>query len=163
MGEIDKEIVKFLVESGIDFVCSVPCMLLKGILEEIEKTNLRHVRVNREEEGVGVCAGAYLAGKKPALVIQNSGLGNSINALLSLTKFYRLGLFILMSHRGDKYEKIKAQVPMGEATPKLLKLLNIEYAKVTEPNQLFLIKNLVKKAFKEEDIKAVLLSRSLWL
>ncbi len=55
---------------------------------------VQHIQVCREEEGVGIAAGAALAGKKPLLLMQNSGLGNTINALMSLTRLYRLPLFI---------------------------------------------------------------------
>ncbi|MCK4652782.1 MAG: sulfopyruvate decarboxylase subunit alpha, partial [Methanosarcinales archaeon] len=67
-----------LKNAGIDFVASVPCVNLIELLDEIEcDEGIVHVPVTREEEGIGVCAGAYLGGKNPAMVMQNSGLGNS--------------------------------------------------------------------------------------
>lgn len=83
--------------------------------------------VTREEEGVGVAAGAYLGGKTPALIIQNSGLGNSINALASLNKVFKIPLLILVAQRGGKAETIPAQIPMGEATPRLLDAIDIPH------------------------------------
>ena len=75
-----------LKDAGIDFIVSVPCANLSKILEMIDKDeDIIHIPVTREEEGIGICAGAYLGGKKPAILMQNSGLGNSINALKSLT------------------------------------------------------------------------------
>src|SRR5208282_10079 len=111
---VDASIVKALVNSGTNFVCSVPCSLLSGVLDELSKgrTMITHVPVTREEEGVGICAGAFLGGGRPALLMQNSGLGNSLNALLSLTSFYELGLFLLIGFRGRvAEERIRAQVP----------------------------------------------------
>ena len=58
----------------------------------IDDGPIRHVPVTREEEGVGIAAGAALAGGKPLLLMQNSGLGNCVNALASLTGLYELPL-----------------------------------------------------------------------
>ena len=49
---------------------------------------------------MGICAGAALAGRRPALFVQSSGIGNMINALLSLTQFYELPLALFVSRRG---------------------------------------------------------------
>ena len=117
-----------LENAGINFVVSVPCVNLIELLNEIEcDERITHVPVTREEEGIGVCAGAYLGGKNPAIVMQNSGLGNSINALASLDLLYRIPLLMIISHRGDLGEQISAQVPMGQLTPKILDALGIPW------------------------------------
>ena len=117
-----------LKNAGIDFVASVPCVNLIELLDEIEcDEGIIHVPVTREEEGIGVCAGAYLGGKNPAMVMQNSGLGNSINALTSLDLLYRIPLLMIISHRGDLGERISAQVPMGQLTPGLLDALGVPW------------------------------------
>jgi len=57
-----------MLEAGIDFVATLPDWNLARLIERIEKEpSWKHVRLCREEEGIGICAGAYLAGKKPAL------------------------------------------------------------------------------------------------
>ncbi len=117
-----------LKKAGIDFVASVPCVNLKELLDEIEgDEEIIHIPVTREEEGIGVCAGAYLGGKNPAMVMQNSGLGNSAGALASLDLLYRIPLLMIISHRGDLGERISAQVPMGQLTPRLLDDLGIPW------------------------------------
>ena len=71
-----------LKDAGIDFIASVPCTGISEILARIdEDPEITHVQATREDEGIGICAGAYLGGKKPAIIMQTSGLGNSINAL----------------------------------------------------------------------------------
>jgi len=112
---IEDAIVDIMLAEGIDFVCSVPCNMLAGVLKRIEQAPVLHVPVTREEEGVGIAAGASLGGKRPALLMQNSGLGNSLNALLSLTKLYSLPLPLIISQRGGKGEKVIAQMPTGKA------------------------------------------------
>jgi sulfopyruvate decarboxylase subunit alpha len=80
-----KSIFRGLKRGGIDFITSVPCVKLGPLLTLVaEDPDMMHVPVTREEEGVAVCAGAYMGGKRPALMMQNSGLGNLINVLASL-------------------------------------------------------------------------------
>jgi len=88
---LEKELISILRENGIDFTASLPCEKFKSLLGMIGKSFF-HVPLTREEEGVGICAGAALSGRKPAIFVQSSGVGNMINALLSLTDFYRLPL-----------------------------------------------------------------------
>lgn len=117
-------------DAGVDFIVSVPCVNLTKILNMIdEDDDIIHVPVTREEEGIGICAGAYLGGKKPAILMQNSGLGNSINALKSLTQLYEMPLLMVMSHRGTEGETICGQVPMGESTPLILEAMDFKFFK----------------------------------
>ncbi len=161
-SSIDDEIVNILVTEGITLICSVPCQLLAGILNRLAHTSLLHIPVTREEEGVGIAAGAALGGKKPALLIQNSGLGNSLNALMSLTKLYRLPLPLIISQRGGKGEKVIAQMPMGKATPNFLKAARIDYVRIKRRDDLIKMKRMIRKAFSNNRVTAVLLLRKLW-
>ena len=123
-----------LKDTGIDFIVSVPCVNLSKLLNMIdEDEEIIHVPVTREEEGIGICAGAYLGGKKPAILMQNSGLGNSINALKSLTELYKFPLLMIMSHRGTEGENICGQVPMGESTPRILEAMDFKFFKPADP------------------------------
>lgn len=123
-----------LKDAGIDFIVSVPCVNLSKLLNMIDEDGeIIHVPVTREEEGIGICAGAYLGGMKPAILMQNSGLGNSINGLKSLTELYEFPLLMIMSHRGTEGENICGQVPMGESTPLLLKAMDYKFFKPARP------------------------------
>lgn len=66
-----------------------------------------------------------MGGKRPAILMQNSGLGNSINALASLNQLYCIPLLMIMSHRGSAGEKISGQIPMGRLTRPLLAAMEI--------------------------------------
>lgn len=116
-----------LKDAGIDFIVSVPCVNLSKLLNLIDDDEITHVPVTREEEGIGICAGAYMGGCKPAILMQNSGLGNSINALKSLTELYEFPLIMVMSHRGTEGESICGQVPMGQATTRLLSAMDFNF------------------------------------
>ena len=159
---IDKKIVEIFMKEGIEPVLSVPCNLLAGILRGIERTPIRHIPVCREEEGIGIAAGAALAGEKPLLLMQNSGLGNSINALMSLTRLYKLPLFLLMSHRGGSGEKISAQIPMGAAAPDLLRTLGINFITIKTAHDLQGLQKLIRKTYALQEINAAFLARELW-
>ncbi|HUI39518.1 MAG TPA: sulfopyruvate decarboxylase subunit alpha [Methanothrix sp.] len=115
-----------LKRAGIDFAASVPCVNLQKLLNLVgEDPEIIHVPVTREEEGVGLCAGAWMGGQGPALLMQNSGLGNSINALASLDLLYRIPLLMIISHRGCEGEQLVGQMPMGRLTPGLLDVMQI--------------------------------------
>lgn len=125
-----------LKKAGINFIVSVPCANLKKLLNMIdEDKDIRHVPVTREEEGFGICAGAYMGGMKPAILMQNSGLGNSVNVLASLNKLYNFPILMIISHRGTFGEGVYGQIPMSKATTKVLDSLDITYHKVENPDE----------------------------
>lgn len=115
-------------DAGIDFAVSVPCVNLRTVLEMVDADPaIMHVPVTREEEGFGVAAGAHMAGKTTAILMQNSGLGNSVNVLASLYSLYHIPITIIVSHRGTEGEFMEAQVPMGRATGDILRILEIPF------------------------------------
>lgn len=123
-----------LKDAGIDFIVSVPCANLSKLLDMIDDDpEITHIPVTREEEGIGICAGAYMGGKRTAILMQNSGLGNSINALKSLMELYEFPLLMIMSHRGTEGENICGQVPMGESTPLILEAMDFKFFKPATP------------------------------
>jgi sulfopyruvate decarboxylase subunit alpha len=116
---VDFKLYQTIKNSGIDLILSLPCVMIKNLLTLIdEKKEIPNIPITREEEGVGIAAGAYLGGRTPALLIQNSGIGNSINAIKSLLQLYKIPIIFIMSHRGAEGEQIIAQVPKGQLTPK---------------------------------------------
>ena len=125
-----------LKESGIDLIVSLPCVNLGKIMEMVEcDSEIIHIPVTREEEGFGICAGAFMGGKKAGILMQNSGLGNSVNALASLFELYKIPVLMIMSHRGTEGEFMSAQIPMGTATPKVLDALGIQYFNPKTPEE----------------------------
>lgn len=163
--QISKELLKVLKSNGADFFISVPCKLLKEIILLLEKDKtITYLPVTREEEGVGVAVGAYLAGKTPVILMQNSGVGNSINAIASLANYYSIPLLFLISHRGTQGEKIAAQFPMGKAVPQLLKTIKMSISKFDQANQESFVQigKIVKKIKKQKCSSAILLPFSFW-
>jgi len=125
-----KHVADVLRRNGLRMFATVPDYIVSHVLEELwADGECRVVTVTREEEGVGLLAGAWLAGRRGALLMQNSGLGNCVNALGSLSVASQIPLVLVISHRGDLGEFNPAQVPMGRATGPILDALGIRYIK----------------------------------
>jgi sulfopyruvate decarboxylase subunit alpha len=89
--------------------------------------DVRRTLATREEEAFGIAAGAYLAGARPTVMLQSSGLGNSVNALASLLVAYQIPALVVISMRGDAGEWNAAQIPMGRAVAPILDALGIPH------------------------------------
>ena len=103
--------------AGSRDVVYVPDNPLSHVLRVFEH-QFRDVRLTlatREEEAFGIAAGLYLGGRLPTVMLQSSGLGNSLNALTSLLMPYQIPVLMVVSMRGDHGEWNAAQVPMGRA------------------------------------------------
>jgi sulfopyruvate decarboxylase subunit alpha len=95
-------IVAGLKKAGIDFVATLPDEKMLEVIRAVEKdTELKHVPLCREEEGVGICAGAYLAGRKTAIIMQNAGFLNSCNALTTTSLQLQIPILMLIYYAGD--------------------------------------------------------------
>ena len=91
-----------LKKAGIDFVASLPDEKMLELIRALERdTELKHVPLCREEEGIGICAGAYLAGKKTAIIMQNAGFLNSCNALTTTSLQFQIPILMLIYYAGD--------------------------------------------------------------
>jgi len=103
--------------AGSRHVVYVPDNPLSHVLEILGRDypDVRTTLATREEEAFGIAAGLYLGGRRPTVMLQSSGLGNSINALTSLLVPYQIPMLIIVSMRGDAGEWNAAQVPMGRA------------------------------------------------
>jgi sulfopyruvate decarboxylase subunit alpha len=85
------------------------------------------VRLAKEEEGVGISAGAHLAGVRSAMLMQNHGFLASINGIVSCAQLYRIPLLMLISFRGEFGERDPWQTEGGAVTEDLLRALRIPF------------------------------------
>ena len=90
--------------------------------------DIRTTLATREEEAFGIAAGLYLGGVRPTVMLQSSGLGNSINALTSLLVPYQIPALIVISMRGDEGEWNPAQMPMGRAVRPICDAIGVPHA-----------------------------------
>lgn len=159
--EVLEDMCNAVNSSGIDIVLHLPCDRIAPLLGAMTD-RFSDIPLSREEEGVGIAAGVVLAGAKPLVVVQSSGLGNMVNAVLSLTKFYELPLPIFISQRGVYKENVAAQIPMGKQLPKILEAMEVEYELYSEPGDLNNISSELESVFKENKVKCFLFSPKLW-
>jgi len=93
--------VDALSERGFRFLTGVPCSIFGPLYKELEKRpDLHYLPSVREDSAVGIAVGAYMAGQRPVVMMQNSGLGYSLNAFTSLAMIYEIPLLVLVSWRG---------------------------------------------------------------
>ena len=123
-----KHLADILRRNGIDLFTTVPDSIVGQVLEYLwQDEECKVVTACREEEGLGILSGAYLAGKRGALLMQNSGLGNCVNTLGSLNMAAQIPVVLVISRRGDLGEFNPAQVPMGQAGERILDSLEIRH------------------------------------
>ena len=95
-------IVAAIKKAGIDFVATLPDEKMLEVIRTVESdSELRHIPLCREEEGIGICAGAFLAGRKTALIMQNAGFLNSCNALTTTSLQFQIPILMLIYYAGD--------------------------------------------------------------
>lgn len=90
------------------------------------------VRLAKEEEGVGISAGAHFAGVRSAMLMQNHGFLASINGIVSFAHLYKIPLLMLISYRGTFGERDPWQTQGGNVTEALLRALGIPYTVLDE-------------------------------
>ena len=98
-----------------NFIVGIPCFKLKDFTKKIKN----YIPCTREDEAMAIAVGAYLAGKKPLVFLQNSGLGNIVDIITSLLKPYGIEIDLLISIR----DKPQHHAFMGKITVQLLELL----------------------------------------
>lgn len=157
----EHEVIKILKKNNIEYTLTLPCIKVKNLIELFSK-NFFQIPLTREEEGIGICTGLYLAGKRGIMLIQSSGIGSSINAIMSLAKFYKIPLPILISHRGIYHEKISAQIPMGKALPKIFSAIDIPYVTINEREEISKLDIAVKNAYENETPYTIMFSPKTW-
>ena len=119
---------------GIRLMSALPetwLVHLIGLAEQDPEMIL--VRLAKEEEGVGISAGAHLAGVKSAMLMQNHGFLASINGIVSCAQHYRIPLLMLISYRGEFGERDPWQTEGGAVTESVLSALRIPIMRLDNP------------------------------
>ena len=116
---------KTLLEQEYDYFTGVPCSFFKGVINFTqENSEMRYTIAANEGAAVGLAAGAYLAGRQPAVMIQNSGLGNMVNPLTSLSSIYKIPV-LLISGRAYQVDDEPQHEIMGRGMTDLLRAMEI--------------------------------------
>ncbi|HVG80445.1 MAG TPA: thiamine pyrophosphate-dependent enzyme [Patescibacteria group bacterium] len=122
-----REFASGLEHHGFDFFTGVPCSLIEDLIAVLERGRQPYVAAVREDSAVGLAAGAWLGGRRPVVLMQNSGLGTSLNALASLSLMYGFPALLLVTWRGFGGKDAPEHILMGEISPPLLDLLGVPH------------------------------------
>ncbi len=161
MVNVEQEVIDIMKSCGIDTVLTLPCDKIKDLLAMIP-SSFKEIPLTREENGIGIAAGLYMAGKKPAMLVQSTAIGNSLNSLLSLNKTYDIPLPILASWRGVYKESITAQVAFGKSLTAILEASGIPHVVIGSIGELDMLKRSINASFRSCTPLVILLSPRLW-
>lgn len=150
-------------EEGVSNLVFLPDTVMGRLLALAEDDPFfRLVGVHREEEAVGILTGLFLGGQRGAMLVQSSGLGNTLNALGSLAMAYRIPFPVLVSLRGELGEFNPAQLQMGRAVPGCLDALYISHVTLRSETDLeTIVTGALKTCFTAEEPFGILLSAQL--
>lgn len=130
-----QQVYQALKSCGVRLISALPetwLVYLASLAEADPEVTL--VRLAKEEEGIGISAGAHFAGVKSAMLMQNHGLLASLNGIVSLAQLYRIPLLMLISYRGEFGEEHPWQTEGGGVTEPLLQTLRIPYERLEAPD-----------------------------
>jgi sulfopyruvate decarboxylase subunit alpha len=145
-------------------VVYVPDNPLAHVLRTFARSypDVRLLLATREEEAFGIAAGLYFGGRRPTVMLQSSGVGNSLNAITSLLMPFQVPVLMVVSMRGDAGEWNAAQVPMGRAMTRILDAVGIAHTVVdTDGAAEQAVRIGGRTAFDTRGIHAILLPRTV--
>ena len=161
-----KELLNTLKKNKISFYTGVPDSVLKNLsnyLDRLDKT--KHIIAANEGSAISIGIGYYLSTKKIACVyLQNSGLGNAINPLISIAhkKVYSIPLLLMIGWRGSPNKKDEPQHKVkGKITPRLLKLLDINYCTLRKKEDMAKLNRLIKTSYRTKTVVACLIEKDV--
>jgi sulfopyruvate decarboxylase subunit alpha len=160
-AENAEKIIRALKRAGVNFVASLPDASLVPLVEGLDKDNdIIHIPLSREEEGVGVCSGANLGGKRCVLMMQNAGLLNSCNALTTTARQIEIPMLLLVLYAGTHNDM--AFPMLGLVTEPVLDALGIPHYLLDDLEKApALIAGALVQAYNAQRPIAVLMSKAV--
>ncbi|MBI4488876.1 MAG: sulfopyruvate decarboxylase [Deltaproteobacteria bacterium] len=130
-------VLQGLKEAEVDFITLLPDSDFSELQERVASDqSFTYVAVSNEAIGVGVSAGAWLSGKRPALLVPTSGLLVATWPLTSLCMAWGLPLLMLIPYRGDIGDGFWLMGPYKDTTEPLLQVLHIPYVVVSKTEEI---------------------------
>jgi sulfopyruvate decarboxylase subunit alpha len=158
-AKIGPSIAAALKRAGIDLVAVLPDAWLTDVIDALDQDpDVTLIRVAREDEGVGICAGAFLGGRKAALLGQNAGFLLAVNALAGLGLHHHIPILMLLAHRGGIEDNQYYQVYKGRVTEPVLDALHIPHHRLTDRSDLDRIGQAARQAWLARGPVALLLT-----
>ena len=158
-------LINILNKNDINFFTGVPDSILKELSIYLQKKKKNHIIAANEGSAVSIGIGHYLSTKKiPCIYMQNSGLSNALNPLISIAnkKVYSIPLVLIIGWRGSPRIKDEPQHNVkGKITPDILKLLNIKYTVIRSNADLKKFKKQLQYAKKNNTTIACLIEQNI--
>ncbi len=161
MVNVEQKVIDAMKSCGIDTVLTLPCSKLKNLLAMIP-SSFREMPLTREENGVGIAAGMYMAGKRPAMAIESTGLGNLLYSLCSLQEAYGMPLPILTSWRCADEEGMTADAYFGENVEGMLDMIRIPFMTISSVDDVDRVKKAIEMSYRSNVPAVILVSPGIW-
>ena len=165
---LSTEFIKILKKNDINFFTGIPDSLMKNFLMYLnsKKYKFEHYVAANEGSAIGLGIGYHLSTKKvPLIYLQNSGLGNCVNPIVSLAdrEVFSIPLVLLIGWRGEKGLKDEPQhKKQGKITEQLIRVLDIPYIVLDEKIKHNEISNLIKNSKKNSKPVALLVKKNFF-
>jgi sulfopyruvate decarboxylase TPP-binding subunit len=131
-SEAAKQTLDALMDSGIDFAACLPDSAFQELYLPLSaESKIDYIQVANEGDGVGICMGAWLGGKKPVLIMENTGFAVTPYALMRGPIPFGVPMLLLIAYRGGFHDQRWFSVPMGWGTAPLLDAMRISHEFVT--------------------------------
>lgn len=161
-----KKLLNVFKKNKISFFTGVPDSVLKDLSNNFGKLNRnKHIIAANEGSAIAIGIGYYLSSKKiPCVYLQNAGLGNAINPLISIAhkKVYSIPMLLMIGWRGSYNKKDEPQhMVKGKITPKILKLLDIKHCVLRKINDLKKLNKLIVEAKRRNTPVACLVEKDI--
>jgi len=156
------EVHRELAAGGVRLVGYVPDAGHKRLIELCQADPaMRAIALTTEEEGIGLAAGAWLGGARSVLLMQSSGVGNLVN-VLGMVKVCRFPLLMIVTMRGEPGEFNPWQVPMGEATARVLDTMGVAVRQAGEAQTVAAhVRAALRIAYQAQGAEAVLIAQQV--
>lgn len=147
-------------DAKVDLVTTLPDVWLTGAVTAIEAAgDIALVRVTREEEGVAICAGAWLGGRRGAVLAQSAGLLLSVNVLAGYALHHQIPVLLVIAYRGRHDDNQYYQSYKGQVTVPVVEALDLPYRLVDDPADCAAIPQVAMQAYLARRPGVVLMSK----
>jgi len=151
-----------LKESGLEFYTGVPCSILDNVIKCLSAdSEVGYIPAVKENIAMGLATGSALTGRLPVVLMQNSGLGNTINALTSLNLLYRIPVLMVITWRGHEGQDAPEHLIMGRVMLAFLREMDIPTTILAETGMSEVIKSSVRLMKEKQTPVALILKKGI--
>jgi sulfopyruvate decarboxylase subunit alpha len=158
--KVDSKICNIFREFGIFFIVSVPCAQFEGIIKIIEDSkDISHISATREEEGIGIAAGITLGGKNSIILMNDSGLGNSLITINNIINNYDIPLIFLIPQNRIQEKSLHL---LNLISNRFYEILSIKTWIIEINKDISKLKEAILYSREQHSSVAIMLDESLW-